>query len=167
MRATRLVSCVIMIEIIIIIIKVIRSRLLTQDCAQQSVSSSSSSWAVCTPYRPGGLFDHVPRRTLEQGCVLGNGFVASCGVPCGGDRLSPNSRSHRLCLPHTTVTPCPRRLMPFPFSPSSSKVSSARLHAIRYDPFAGYARKRLIIAAKRRHAQHERSLIRSALPLSI
>ena len=75
--ATRLLSYMILIMVII----VISYRLFTQDCAQQS---SSSSWAVCTPYRPGGLFDHVPRRTLEQGCVFGNGFVASCGVPCGG-----------------------------------------------------------------------------------
>lgn len=98
------------------------------------------------------------------------------------NRLSPNDQkpvlvSHRLSylLMLTTLlsaTYCARRLMPCristcaPFHYLSNRMDvcmcmysgpssplSALLHAIRYDPFAGYARKRLIVAAKRCAAQ--------------
>lgn len=116
------------------------------------VNPVSSSSILCrpvryTPYRPVGSIDHVPRRPLERGCVSGNGFVA-CAM--WWNRLSPNSRSHRLCLLRSTLLLlCPWADAISVFTPFFA--SSALLHPLRHDPppVAGYACKRLIVAAKR------------------
>ena len=86
-----------------------------------------------TPYRLLGLIDHVPRSTLEQGCVFGNGFVASCHVVVW-NRLSPNSRRQKGYAYLTTYSCAPlnsERLMPFGFSlHSASRTATRSLYAM-------------------------------------
>ena len=117
--------------------------------------------------------DHVPRSTLEQGCVFGNGFC--CILPCGGTasfHLPKIIQSHRNRMRTTTTSlqTCARRLMrPSDFVPFHFLLLHS-LHSytpLRYDPLAGYARKRLIVAATRMRTPAFTRVIRLTLPLSL
>ena len=83
------------------------------------------------PYRPLGSIDHVPRRPLETRVRFRERLRCMCHVVW--NRLSPNSRSHRLCLLlRSTLLLCPWADAMSVFTPFLT--SSALLHSLRHDP---------------------------------